>query len=98
MNAELPRDVWVPVALRWRHVIPGDLFIGGTGAPWLVVSVDREPSGNLLAVAMRHDGPRKADVDPDDTVQVLVPVAEREAATVARELLGARLIERRSAA
>jgi hypothetical protein len=35
-------------------------------------------------------------VDLDDVIDVLIPVPEREAVELAREVLGARLVERRT--
>ena len=85
-------EVWVPVPLRWRHVIEGDVFVSPDGDIWMVTlrgeALTSVTSGQIVHVA---------EVDPDDTVDVLVPATEREAVELCIEELGARLIERRSA-
>lgn len=94
MSATLPPDVWVPVPLRWRHVVAGDVFVAPDGSPWVVAR--REPSQGLIAVqVVQADDPFNSYVDPDDVINVLVPAVERDAVELTREQLGARLIERR---
>lgn len=88
-----PRDAWVPVPLRWRHVVAGDAFLGKDGGlPWHVVAVEQ---GRRVIVA-RGARTVTATVDPDDVIRVLVPVTERDAVALTREQLGARLVERRA--
>lgn len=84
---------WVPVPIRWRHVIAGDIVIGEDGAPWAITDVDH------LGTWVAQNGPREyqSRPDPDDTIPVLVPVAERDAVELTRDQLGARLVERRTA-
>jgi hypothetical protein len=92
-------DVLVPVPLRWRHVIAGDVFIGRDDQEWIVTKngyhwewtgwdlfVERE--GRVVRAGRR--------IDPDDVVEVFVPAVERDAVELIREQLGARLIERRT--
>ncbi len=89
----LPPDAWVPVPVRWRHVLPGDVIAGRDGALWLITV--HEPNG--MVIAARSFRKRFTDhPDPDETVHVLVPATEREAVELTREQLGARLIERRT--
>lgn len=93
--SELPPDVWVPIPLRWRHVAPGDVTLGREGDPWVITRC--EPSQELIAVqAARSGDPINTYCDPDDTVQVLVPVTERDAVELCREELGARLTAQRT--
>jgi len=87
-------DVWVPVPLRWRHALQGDVFVGGDGQLWMVME-RYEYKGQHGAVACRskeYDAP----INPDDVIQVLVPVSERDALELTREQLGARVVERRT--
>lgn len=76
-------QVWAPLALRWRHVTPGDVIIGAKDdQPWMITDV--APNG-VRAARGGRSVTRK--VDPDETVQVLVPLVERDArALLAREL------------
>ena len=91
--SSLPPDAWVPVPMRWRHVVAGDVIVGHDGGLWLVAVRGRDG----LTTAMRTGADQhSAPVDPDDVVQVLVPVTEREAVELTRDQLGARLIERRT--
>lgn len=94
MTAPLPADAFVPVPLRWRHVLAGDVMVAPGGALWLIAVRGRDG----LTTAMRTGADQhSAPVDPDEVVQVLVPVAERDAVELTREQLGARLVERRTA-
>lgn len=94
MTTELPPDAWVPVPLRFRHLVEGDVFLGSDGALWHVGQVHH---GAQTRVAVQcGDAKRVGDLDPDETVEVLVPVSEREAVELTREQLGARLVERRN--
>lgn len=88
--------VWVPVPLRWRHVIPGDVFVGKDDRLWQVTDLTHD-RGMLIEVTCQsvldvfYD-----EADPDDTVNVLVPVLERDAVELTIEELGARLVSRRN--
>lgn len=94
----MPPDAWVPVPLRWRHVLPGDVFVGRDESLWLVS--DNESARGGLRVRARQGGDSyfSRDVDPDDVIPVLVPTPERDAVELTREQLGARLVERRTIA
>jgi hypothetical protein len=95
----LPPDAWVPVPLRWRYVRVGDVFFSEkTGDLWTVVE-DLDPHWKIDGKITVQRGTRtfSSKVDPDDLIQVLVPVAERDAMALAREELGARLADRRTA-
>lgn len=88
----LDADIFVPVPLRWRHVVAGDVFLGADGLLWAVENMHQG------AVCVRNGRTQHADiVDPDDVIPVLVPAVERDAVELTREQLGARLIERRTA-
>lgn len=93
MTTALPRDVWVPVPLRWRHVIEGDIVLGGDGRTWLIAVRASDGSVGAMHTAEQRfsDSP-----DPDDVIPVLIPVIERDAVELTREVLGARLIAGRT--
>lgn len=93
MTAPLPADAWVPVPLRWRHVIASDVVLDCDGALWAITDVDH--LGTRIAVNGLHE--YRSRPDPDEVVPVLVPVTERDAVELTREQLGARLVERRTA-
>lgn len=93
MDKELPPDAFVPVPLRWRHVIASDVVLGRDGALWAITDVDH--LGTWVAVNGLRE--YQSQPDPDEVVNVLVPVTERDAVELTREQLGARLIERRTA-
>lgn len=93
-----PSDAWVPVPLRWRNVVAGDVFFSEkTRDLWLVVEgLDLERMARGVRVA--HGATEHtAKVDPDDVIAVLVPVPERDALRLCRDELGARVLERRTA-
>jgi len=95
--SDLPADVWVPVPLRWRHVAPGDTFEGQDKKLWHVEYIGiGSQSGLLGAVVRRANDQWNGKVDPDEVVNVLVPVTERDAVELCRDELGARLADRRS--
>lgn len=89
-------DVFVPVKLRWRHVLDGDVIVAGDGALWMVTACSSARGG--LRVSARLGGTREfgRDVDPDDVTTVLISVVERDAVALTRDQLGARLVERRT--
>jgi hypothetical protein len=86
---------WMPVALCWRVVRPGDVFLARDGQLWCVTAATLAHDSIALAATHgeRH-GTRK--VDPDDNVPVLIPVSEYEAVNLTRAELGARVIARRT--
>lgn len=90
-----PRDAWLPVPLRWRHVLAGDVFVARNGTLWHVISTGTAPTGQFLVATSRGPEEYGSTVDPDDSIQVLVPVAERDALRLTRDELGAALVERR---
>lgn len=93
-------EVWVPVPLRWRHVNPGDVFLSEASCPddagtiWMVTRMEKDWGGKVTC----QSGPDvfSSEVDPDDVVDVLVPVSERDAVELSMDELGARLIARRN--
>jgi hypothetical protein len=93
--SDLPADAWVPVPVRFRHVVPGDVFVGRDGALWHIRATG--VLGRNIVSADQGENNRATPVDLDDVVQVLVPVGEREAVELTREQLGAQLVERRTA-
>lgn len=95
MTATLPPDVWVPVSLRWRHVIAGDVFVGSNGLTWHVTEVEPQNGGCIDITCQSGKDQFTSDVDPDDVISVLVPALERDAVELTRDQLGARLVERR---
>jgi hypothetical protein len=91
----LPPDAWVPVPLRWRHVMPSDVFVDRNGELWHVTGIGAH-GAEFRVDAIRSFTPFTVMVDPDDVIPVLVPVSERDAVELTREQLGTRLIERRT--
>lgn len=92
MTATLPPDVWVPVPVRARHIIVGDLIAGSDNAVWLVT--ESRPAGGTWSLNLYGHG--LVYPDPDEAIPVLVPVTERDAVELTRDQLGARLVERRT--
>lgn len=96
-EVERLRTAWVTVPLRWRHTAPGDAFVGAGAVLWRITGTG--PAG----AQWRLDVARAGEVilpyvgDPDQTVDVLVPVAERDGYVLLREQLGAAITERRTA-
>lgn len=95
MTTEELAQVWVPVPLRWRHVIAGDVFVGKEQALWSVKDI-RSHAAHLTVYTQSGQHYYPADVDPDDVIEVLVPALERDAVELTREELGARLVARRT--
>lgn len=93
LAAKAPADAWVPVSVRWRHVVSGDVVLDPDGRTWMLT--DRPMTGGMTVTRGAHS--YTATPDPDDVVDVLIPVVERDAVELARAELGARLIERRTA-
>jgi len=71
------------------------MFVAHDGALWMVLALDTE-HGSLVVSAVRADERHASSVDPDEAVTVLIPVTEAEAVELTREVLGARLVERRT--
>ena len=90
--SESPPDAWIPVPIRWRWVQPGDVVVAPDGQLWLITLCPRD--GEVIGQRTFHER-NSGRPDPDDVVQVLVPVAERDAVELCREELGARLVGRR---
>lgn len=97
MTAPGLADCYVPVPIRWRHVIAGDLFLDRNGNPWHVTDANTRGRTGCRVVAVCRDLTLDRAVDPDAAVTVLMRADERDAANLLRTELGARLIERRSA-
>lgn len=96
MTAPLPADVWVPVPIRWRHVAAGDVFVGRDGRLWHVTNRGPNQRTSYSVVAVHADDVVGGDVDPDEVVNVLVPVTERDAVELCIDELGARLMAGRT--
>jgi hypothetical protein len=96
MTAPPPVDCWVPVPLRWRHVQPGDVFVGHEAQLWMVSGVGPDGARFRADVTRAYCGPTTYYVDPDEVIRVLVPVTERDAVQLCRDELGARLIAGRT--
>lgn len=92
--AELAQS-WVPVPLRARHIVVGDVIAGRDGRPWMVTAAD-PARGSILTTAQAGTDTIEVASDPDHTISVLVPVPERDALELTAELLGARVLERRT--
>ena len=77
----------------------GDVFLSRDGALWIVSRADFGSQAGQFGILVDNGNVAHrwgGTVDPDDVVQVLVPVTERDAVELARDQLGARLIERRT--
>lgn len=103
--APLPAEAYVPVPMRWRLVRPGDVVLDPDGRPWMTDDVSWLSFGTLFVhlsrgddVVVRPDSNKdKPPFDPDATVDVLIPLAERDAVIALREGLGdVRVLERRT--
>lgn len=89
--------VLAPVPIGWRHVRAGDVFRDPRGRLWSVLAIGHAAGGLVRATVTRAGlNPAVADLDPDERVEVLYEVPERDAITLVVEQLGARLIEGRS--
>jgi hypothetical protein len=91
MSPEDFETCFVPVPIRWRHVVAGDVIVGKGGLSWIVAG---RPLGG--GVELRAIGKWTGTVDPDDVVQVLTPVPMAQAVALTREQIGMQLIERRN--
>jgi hypothetical protein len=97
MTDEQLAQTWVPVSIPWRLVVPGDVMIAPDGAPWAITDCAPRVGSQWWAVAVRGaNQPYEAPMDPDDRINVLVAVTERDAVELSMDELGARLIERRA--
>lgn len=90
---------WAPVTLPWRHTLPGDAFIGQGGTLWrITASAPSSVAGQWqLDVAEAGEDATSYVGDPDEDVDVLCPVAERDAFVLLRAELGARIVGRTAA-
>lgn len=96
LTARPPAEALVPVPVSWRHATPGDVFRAPSGALWHIGHVAPRPDGRIAVHAASGPTVHNGDVDPDDTVHLLYPVAEVDAITLCVEQLGARLIAGRT--
>lgn len=94
-------DCWVPVTLRWHHVVAGDVIVTAGADPklWGITTlVDASEAANVITVdAVRGAEKFTKAVDPTDpkaTVRVLERHSQREALVTCRESLGARVVGR----
>jgi hypothetical protein len=87
---EANRDVWVPIPMRWSCVRPEMTLLRPDGREWMVMSATRTPSGTL--VRARRGEQEFFGVPPEPTALVLVPVPERDALTLSRDVLGSRIM------
>jgi hypothetical protein len=92
-------DPRVPVPMRVRHVVAGDEFASPRdGSHWRITA-----AGDVLwhlagrELVVTYEGRTvTSDRDPDDVLDVLVPVVERDAVELLYDQLGARLITGRT--
>lgn len=96
MATTLPADVFVPVPLRWKHVVSGDVIVARDGELWIIGDNELPRGGVSIRARQGGDSYFARDVDPDDVIKVLVPVTERDALQCTRDQLGARVIDRRA--
>jgi hypothetical protein len=74
--AETDPDAWVPDPIAWHRVAAGDLFLDPAGRPWFVTDARDVPGGRSIT-AMRAGETRSRVMIADETVRVLVPLADR---------------------
>lgn len=86
-----PATCWAPVPVRWRYVQPGDVLAGKES----LLVVAHVELGPRWFNAVLHGYEESFDVDPDELVQVLVPIPERDAQRLSVEQLGAVVVGRR---
>ena len=77
-------DAWGPLALPWRVIQRRDLVIGQDGGPLFVDRIGPGTDGQLWA-RLLGAGEWTGVVDPEGYVNVLVPLAERDAIRTLRE-------------
>lgn len=82
----------VPVTLRWRHVQPGHVIVGADGLLFMVTGAGEDGGQWRLDITRGWLGISSYMGDPDDTAKVLMTRAERDAMTLCRDQLGARVI------
>lgn len=100
MTAIDPATCWAPVPVRWRYVQRAEVIVGRAGELLRVVYSDLADDGRswMVTVAQMVSGPDAlwaGPVDPDELVQVLVPIPERDAQRLSVEQLGAVVVGRR---
>lgn len=87
MNAAGADRVWAPVPLAWRHVHPGDVVLGPAdddnpaGVPWTVLrnTEARQTFERDVELIGGETADRvSAQLDPDRSVDVLVPAVLRQ--------------------
>jgi hypothetical protein len=71
-----PPDAWVPVPMCWRNVQAGDVVLDPDGSLWMVEVSGERPDRRGVWTAVRHgDQTRARQRDPEEVVNVLVPLA-----------------------
>jgi hypothetical protein len=88
-------DVWVPIPQHWTTVEPGAWFLDPHGGRWTLDGVSQATGG--VFVRARQGAQVYAGHPASPIAQVLVPVPERDALTLSRDVLGSRIMERRTA-
>jgi hypothetical protein len=87
---------WVPVPVRWRHVVAGDVILDRHGRPHVVTWIGAERHGiKVLAIRLVQ---ASRIVDPDEQATVLLPAVEVDArVALADGGIATRILERRPA-
>lgn len=94
MTAIDPSTCWAPVPLRWRHVRPGDITVAEDGSLVPIVSVGYSQAGVDVDYVVPGGLDHATELDPDEMVDVLVPIPERDLMRTTAEQLGAWCIDR----
>lgn len=84
---------WAPVPLRWRHVRPGDVTVAEDGSLIPIVAVLLVKAGVRITYLL--DGrDHFTTEDPDEMVEVLVSIKERDLMAATAEQLSTWVIDR----
>jgi hypothetical protein len=89
-------DAFVPVKLRARFMLVGDVFLSEkTNDLWMVIAAEnRTDRPARVLTVQRGSSTHTAEIDLDTTILVLTQVPERDALVALRNGLDGRLVDR----